>query len=361
MECLRTQDMKGLLNSTKDLYSIQNLDEFPQQVFVILRKLIPSDIYFSYTESDPNWKTITTVCDPWEATEVVLDYNLTFDALVHEHPLIAHFQEVWTDRVIKISDFFNRIRFHNMALYKEYYKKTGVEFQIAFSIPNPKSRIAFALNRNRRDFTERERLLLIFFRDQIVGAYRHLHEAAGFLDKLAMLRMAIEADGKGVILLSEKGEPCVITERARQWLTEYFQLPHTWRKGLPPALSEWIHQQASAEIGGARTPFVVTLQARRLHICFFNGGNQGSILLLTEETEGITPDVLLKSLALTHRETEVLSWIAKGKTSHEIGKILGLSVRTIEKHLEHIYGKLGVENRTGAVARTCEMVFQRDK
>src|SRR5437762_11910733 len=56
----------------------------------------------------------------------------------------------------------------------------------------------------------------------------------------------------------------------------------------------------------------------------------------------------LSSLGLTARETEVLSWIAQGKTNYEIGMILSACTGTICKHVEHILAKLNVENRTAA-------------
>jgi len=58
----------------------------------------------------------------------------------------------------------------------------------------------------------------------------------------------------------------------------------------------------------------------------------------------------LRSLGLTRRETEVLSWITQGKTNYEIGVILGAGTRTICKHVQRILNKLNVENRTAAAA-----------
>ena len=55
--------------------------------------------------------------------------------------------------------------------------------------------------------------------------------------------------------------------------------------------------------------------------------------------------------ALTGREREVLRWLASGKTDKDIGCILGISHRTVHKHLQRLYEKLGVETRTAAVAR----------
>ena len=61
------------------------------------------------------------------------------------------------------------------------------------------------------------------------------------------------------------------------------------------------------------------------------------------------------ALPVTPREREVLSWLAAGKTDRDIGEILGMSPRTVQKHLQHIYQKLGVETRTAAVVRAMEL------
>jgi DNA-binding CsgD family transcriptional regulator len=53
---------------------------------------------------------------------------------------------------------------------------------------------------------------------------------------------------------------------------------------------------------------------------------------------------------LTERETEILGWVAHGKTNHEIAQLLFVSPHTVRKHLENIYAKLGVHTRTAAVA-----------
>lgn len=54
---------------------------------------------------------------------------------------------------------------------------------------------------------------------------------------------------------------------------------------------------------------------------------------------------------LTAREREVLTWVAQGKTNPQIAELLWVSPATVRKHLENIYGKLGVSTRTAAVAR----------
>ncbi len=68
--------------------------------------------------------------------------------------------------------------------------------------------------------------------------------------------------------------------------------------------------------------------------------------------------VLREHFPLTARESEVLLWIAKGKSNKDIGDILGLSSRTVNKHLEQIYVKLGVENRASAAVKAANVLHE---
>ncbi|MGY6274345.1 response regulator [Methylomonas sp. MgM2] len=63
-----------------------------------------------------------------------------------------------------------------------------------------------------------------------------------------------------------------------------------------------------------------------------------------------------EKLKLTNREAEILMWIARGKTNKEIGLILNTSPRTVNKHLEHVFEKLGVSTRSAAVAMAFKTV-----
>ena len=79
---------------------------------------------------------------------------------------------------------------------------------------------------------------------------------------------------------------------------------------------------------------------------------------LTEIVTGNEEQVLQQSLSLTSRESEVLLWISRGKSNREIGEILSISPRTVNKHLEQIYMKLGVENRASAAVRAANLLMQ---
>jgi DNA-binding response OmpR family regulator/DNA-binding CsgD family transcriptional regulator len=66
----------------------------------------------------------------------------------------------------------------------------------------------------------------------------------------------------------------------------------------------------------------------------------------------------LQQLGVTSREAEVLLWLSRGKSNREIGEILGISPRTVNKHLEQVFVKLGVENRASAAARAARLLAQ---
>jgi DNA-binding CsgD family transcriptional regulator len=59
---------------------------------------------------------------------------------------------------------------------------------------------------------------------------------------------------------------------------------------------------------------------------------------------------MLAALGLTAREADALAWLAQGKTNPEIAIILDIHAKTVSKHLERVYRKLGVETRTAAAA-----------
>ena len=58
-----------------------------------------------------------------------------------------------------------------------------------------------------------------------------------------------------------------------------------------------------------------------------------------------------RSVVLTDRENQVLSWAQEGKSNWEIGKILSISERTVKFHMANICDKLEVSNRSHAIAK----------
>jgi DNA-binding response OmpR family regulator len=96
-----------------------------------------------------------------------------------------------------------------------------------------------------------------------------------------------------------------------------------------------------------------------LHLAFLGTiGPDEYLFRLTANNQRANDEVLRQRFSLTQRESEVLLWIAKGKANRDIGEILGLSARTVNKHLEQIYVKLGVENRASAAVKAAHVLHE---
>ena len=165
------------------------------------------------------------------------------------------------------------------------------------------------------------------------------------------------ATGHGIIVLTGKGEVQCISELAQKWLKNYFANAQS-NGSLPKELQRWIGRQNPSTKQPVSIPLhpetlFVTHGDHRLVVRLAENNSEQRILLLTEEQPVFTP-ALLETLGLTHRESEVLHWVAEGKSNPEIGIILDLSPRTVSKHLENIFQKLGVESRTAALLYVVE-------
>ena len=91
--------------------------------------------------------------------------------------------------------------------------------------------------------------------------------------------------------------------------------------------------------------------APAVEIAYVGRPAQGEFLMRLVAEARVPPaasGTLKDRLQISDREAQVLAWIAQGKSNRDIGDILGLSPRTINKHLERIFKKIGVENRTSA-------------
>lgn len=95
--------------------------------------------------------------------------------------------------------------------------------------------------------------------------------------------------------------------------------------------------------------------AKPFQIKYLGQSSPGEHLLrLVDNDEQSIRESLRQRFKLTERESEVVFWLARGKTNREIAQILNMSPRTVNKHLEAIFQKLEVDNRTSATALCLE-------
>jgi DNA-binding NarL/FixJ family response regulator len=171
---------------------------------------------------------------------------------------------------------------------------------------------------------------------------------------------ALDASGRFLFATDRAGEVLWCTPKARQLLSHSSAGPAAGgapdaREMAEPALPAEVIEQLqrfrhTKNQGNARCAFSVG--GRRLECSFVSP--LGSDELLFRIAEVMDNDAEKANLQLSHsltsREAEVLLWISRGKSNRDIGEILDISPRTVNKHLEQVFVKLGVENRAAAAA-----------
>lgn len=175
-----------------------------------------------------------------------------------------------------------------------------------------------------------------------IGA--HVHNAR----QMRQARTALDAFGQATVSVrASDGKLVWQTPLARSLLSEYFACNG---KEAPPRLLAWIDEAIGAKsVGRPPNQLLCTSGSKRLLASFHDQtGDEEWLVVLREEDDASAIDSLVAAFRLTLREAEVLYWVTLGKTSKDIGEILGSSPRTVNKHLEHIFEKLGVETRTAA-------------
>lgn len=164
-------------------------------------------------------------------------------------------------------------------------------------------------------------------------------------------RAALDVSGRFLLAVDRLGKVLWATPQAQKLLAADDTPEDGLRLDLPKPWLEWL-EQVHTGLAQPKMPMKASMLRNdelRLQYMGKLGPNE-FLLRLARDTAADAPTQFSAEFGLTSRESEVLAWLSKGKTNRDIAQILGLSPRTVDKHLEQIYAKLGVENRTAAAA-----------
>ncbi|MCG8317444.1 MAG: response regulator transcription factor [Pseudomonadales bacterium] len=160
-------------------------------------------------------------------------------------------------------------------------------------------------------------------------------------------RTALDSAGQFLFATTDSGELLWSTPQAHQLFT-VSGADETW---LNTELANHIEQLFSAHYNKEKG-LIIKVGEQPLEVRYIGNTKTNEHLMRLVDLQRPSDTELLKNaLELTGREAEVLLWLAKGKSNGEIGTILGVSPRTVNKHLEQVFRKLGVENRTSAAVK----------
>lgn len=164
---------------------------------------------------------------------------------------------------------------------------------------------------------------------------------------LRQAREALDSAGNAVVVVDALGLPLWWSRHARDMIP--LGSDNGAHEALCLALRPWLplclaQQDRAEDIAG------LSVKSAQVRVQFLGMVAKNQYLLRLQPDEAQNNKSLQIKFGLTEREVEVLIWLAKGKTNRDIADILQLSPRTVNKHLEHVYVKLGVETRTAAAA-----------
>src|ERR1700712_778646 len=162
---------------------------------------------------------------------------------------------------------------------------------------------------------------------------------------------ALDVSGRFLMAVSREGKIVWATPQAQKLLSDNLGTASDEELILPASMLQWLEQAQQGKAGSKAPTLAAFPNNDQLRLQFMGKlGPDEFLLRLAKDSGANMPQEFSKELGLTSREGEVLSWLSKGKTNRDIAQILGLSPRTVDKHLEQIYSNLGVENRTAAAA-----------
>lgn len=339
------------------LYELRNLDDFPRHAVSLMPELIDSDTV-AFNSVNERRHTASAWMQPSAQSMGFERFQERLGPAMRDHPLILHHTRTADRRALRMSDFVSARELRRLEVYQQLLHPLRMEYLvvIAHKIPGSGDSIALGFSRTRSDFTDNDKAVLELFRPHFVLAFQN---AAAFAHAgLAQGQMlsTLEAAVSDVALVLVRGGIVRDTSpRARAWLSEYFP-EHRQRDAgpLPDSLAAWVshHTAALGTAEGLKRPIAPFLRdgaGSRLIVRLMPAGMPGGVLLIiTRQFTASTPAILEHRLGLARREAAVLFWVSMGKTSAETAAILTISRRTVEKHLERLYQKLGVETRIGA-------------
>ncbi|HWE76638.1 MAG TPA: response regulator [Stellaceae bacterium] len=169
-------------------------------------------------------------------------------------------------------------------------------------------------------------------------------------------RNALDVIGRCLAAVDSDGALLWSTPQAEELLALFRVAPDA---PLSEALRQGLNRLRLSPPGGSNS-IALPAGPRTLEFSYIGETQPKEFLFrLTESSPGAREQILRDAYGVTEREAEVLIWIAAGKSNRDIGEILDISARTVNKHLEQIFVKLGVENRASAASMAVQALALR--
>jgi DNA-binding CsgD family transcriptional regulator len=327
---LSNSTLRTLSQALAELHRPGTDGDFPSRLFACLRFCFLCDFY-SYDELTEN---DTERIEVFPASDVNVD---VLTGWLNRRPNIGGLYK--HNGSLRILHFPVPSRTYCAELHVGLLGLLCQKHHLGLATFEGRSRLNLVLSRAAQSFSEEERRMLEILRPHLAQAYK-----ASKLN--SFLSEAVEIANTGFLIADRSGKIRYATAKARKLLKEYFY-PDS-ELTLPHRVQTWLSEQTKSLANLPLPDLTIDFDLRTLAVQVISKPAAPEYRLLLRETVKELDAVPLQRLGLTNREAEVLLWVSQGKSNAEIAIILASKVRTVAKHLERVFAKLMVENRTAA-------------
>lgn len=341
-------DVDTVLQLAEQLVDVTARAELRERTIAIIPTAVPAS-YVTWNDVDEANAEMDVEAPMQVSNALRRNLDESFLANIKDHPVIAHYQRSGDGRPYAISDFLSVAAFHRTGLYRHVYRQLGVEDQLSFILPDPRLLVGVAVNRGQRGFSLRERAICNLLRPHLIQAYRNASANELAQRMLSAAEAVATEGGSAIVLLGAGGRVELLSDQAAGLLTSFFDWsPADGR--LPQEIQDWLQTTSTSRV--PQWPLVrrrgrTTLVIRRVPT------EDGSVLVLSHHSDGRVRS-RWQQLGLTARESEVLGHVVNGLSTKQIATPLGISPRTVDKHVANALDKIGVRSRLEAVALLSE-------
>ncbi len=329
---LSDSTLRTLSQAIVELHRPGTHGDFPNRLFASLRLCFLCDFY-SYDELTEN---------DAERIEIAPALNVNVEVLGRWLNQRRNVGGIYKHNgSLRILHFSAQAHGCRTELHNDLLGLLCQKHHLDFTASEGRSQLNVTLSRSAHCFSEEEHRMLLMLRPHLAQAYN-----ASKLN--SYLSEAVGIAHVGFLVADQAGRIRYATTKARKLLKEYFYPDSQFV--LPNRVITWLSEKARshAAVSLPLPDLTIDFGEKTLLIQTISKPNAPEYRLLLRESVQRLDALPLQRLGLTNREAEVLLWVSQGKSNAEIAIILASKVRTVAKHLERVFAKLMVENRTAA-------------
>ena len=346
---LSNSDLQRILFSINQLNSDHDPASLPNRTMDSVKSLVAADVVsFEGFGTDNNYEGPLWFAPVANVTTAML---ASMSEYVSDHPCFDGVAASKLENSVRVSDYLPLAKFKQTTIYNEFFRQLGTDRQLVGGLHvSQELTITCSLCRLQKDYSERDCRAFDLLAPHLTAAFRQAQFFHRLRFESEQVNAALESAKLAVLTVDKDLNTQTVSATVGKLLVKYFGESALLSDELRRYIKHHHSIFVNDEFYYPPTPFEKNFQNEKLIIRLtFHPTSRTTILFLEEFSRPSITNYAV--LGLTNRESEVLFWIGQGKTDGDIGKILDISVRTVQKHVENLFRKLGVETRTSAASK----------